>query len=136
MDVNLSAPEMNKTRQPSRQVSTGMLAPSSVVAVCVRWKTALILQGVTQFVSHFQYLHFMQLLCENSCSLPKKTVYKRSFHSVNFRLYFQFRVNAGRKANIGSNIPSLTLNLKSLILTFPRTNSFHPNKSISICSLS
>lgn len=78
-----------------------MLAPSSMVAVCVRWQAVIILRGVTQFVCHFQNLHFIQLLCENSCSLPKKPVYIRSIHSVNFRLYFQFRVNARRKANIG-----------------------------------
>lgn len=137
VDVNPSAPGVRHCSVLGKRAQ-GMLAPSSVMAECLRQQAfkVLILQGMTQFVSHFQNLHFIQFPRENSCSLPEKTFYGRSFHSANFRQNFQFRVNARRKANTGSNIPSLTLYLKSLILTFLKTNSFHPNKSISICSLS
>lgn len=109
----------------------GMLAPSSERAVCVWWQAVLILWGVAQFVSHSQNLHFSQLLGENSCSLPKKTVYTRSLNSVNFRLYSQFSVNAGRKANIGSKYTFPHLKLEESEPYVPE-NQFISPKQINL----
>lgn len=78
-----------------------LLAPSSVTAErlrCQAFKLSVI-YSVSQFVSHFQNLCFIQLVCKNSWFLPDKTFYGRSPHSANFRQNFQFRVNARRKAN-------------------------------------
>lgn len=96
VDVELSAPAVNETLE-SWQVSTRdagtLLRGGSMCKVA-----GSINSTGCDSVSHFQNLHFIQLLCENSCSLHKKAVYVRSFHSVNFRLYFQFGVNARRKS--------------------------------------
>lgn len=133
MDVNLSGPAANKSLQSSWQVSTRdagtLLHGGSTCKVA-----GDILRTETPFVSHFQNLHF---LCENSCSLPKKPVYIYEASTVlTSDSIFSLGLRPEENLTLVLNTPSLTLNLKNLIFTFLRTNSFHPNKSISICSLS
>lgn len=51
---------------------------------------------MTQFASHSQNVHVIQLPRENRWSLLTKTEYVISFHSTDFRFYVQLRVNAAK----------------------------------------
>lgn len=82
-------------------------------------------------VSHFHNLCFLQLLCKSSWSLPEKTFYGRSFLSANFRQNFQLRVNARRKANIGSKYTFLHLKLEGSDPYIPE-NQFVSPKQINL----